>query len=116
MLPVAAATTKGSVPPLNWRDMLVVSGQDLQEDSGVVKGLREKGILAQIMTAKDSEDVAMGFSDVVWVASGMRVSGLERKVVVCLDLVNLKSDTANSFRLHLMSRCTSQLVIVSGQD
>ncbi|XP_025114137.1 uncharacterized protein LOC112576099 [Pomacea canaliculata] len=116
------STSGGTTPPcVQWRDVLVLDWYDGSDQSGVVTGLQEAGIPVQVMKDEDIEDVATARSDVVWVAGGRRVRGLERKVVVCLkdpDYQSIKSDlvrpyTRSSFRLDLMSRCTSQLVIVS---
>ncbi|XP_025111939.1 uncharacterized protein LOC112574836 [Pomacea canaliculata] len=106
------ATTQGSslpggtTPPnLQWRDVLVLyDWHGVGDNSGMVQALREAGIPVRVMKDEDTEDVATARSDVVWVASRYRVYGLERKVVVCLEN---KVD-----RVHSMSRCTSQLVIV----
>ncbi|XP_025114280.1 uncharacterized protein LOC112576204 [Pomacea canaliculata] len=114
--PVKAQTSSATVipssgdaspPVVQWRDVLVLTREDLLDDSGMVMGLIAAGIPVQVMTDNDTEDVAMARSDVVWAAGGGRVRGLERKVVVCLE-----SD-GGSVRLLNMSRCTSQLVIVS---
>ncbi|XP_025113057.1 uncharacterized protein LOC112575409 [Pomacea canaliculata] len=103
------STSGGTTPCLQWRDVLVLYWSVVSGQSGVVTGLQEAGIPVRVMK-DDIEDVATARSDVVWVTTGHGVRGLERKVVVCLgdpdyDLV----------RLDHMSRCTSQLVIVSGQ-
>ncbi|XP_025113394.1 uncharacterized protein LOC112575632 [Pomacea canaliculata] len=103
------STSNGTATPcLQWRDVLVLYWDDVSDDSGVVKGLKEAGIPVRVMTDDDIEDVATARSDVVWVARGHRVCGLERKVVVCVVDVNDIYD-----RLHFMSRCTSQLMIIS---
>ncbi|XP_025100551.1 uncharacterized protein LOC112567891 [Pomacea canaliculata] len=101
------STNGGTTPPcLQWRDVLVLDWCDVSDDSGMVKGLKGAGIPVQVMKDDDMEDVATAHSDVVCVTSGDRVCGLERKVVVCLnDLVTT--------RMFSMSRCTSQLLIVS---
>ncbi|XP_025111950.1 uncharacterized protein LOC112574845 [Pomacea canaliculata] len=105
-------TSGGTAPPcLQWRDVLVLYWDDVSDQSGVVKGLEELGIPVRVMKDADIEDVATARSDVVWVSRGDRVCGLERKVVVCLQ--DLRFDLYNSVRLHLMSRSTSQLVVVS---
>ncbi|XP_025113964.1 uncharacterized protein LOC112575993 [Pomacea canaliculata] len=96
---------------MQWRDMLVLYyWRNFTEDSGIVTGLREKGIPVRLMKDEDTNDVATAHSDVVWVADGERVRGLERKVVVCVD------PRVETVRLHHMSRCTSQLVIVLVDD
>ncbi|XP_025113100.1 uncharacterized protein LOC112575440 [Pomacea canaliculata] len=108
--PTTTPTTSDRPSPcLQWRDVLVLVwlGQPT-DNSGFVKGLSEAGIPVWVMKDEDIEDVATARSDVVWVARENHVRGLERKVVVCLESV-----TDNSSRLHPMSRCTSQLVIVS---
>ncbi|XP_025113982.1 uncharacterized protein LOC112576006 [Pomacea canaliculata] len=106
--------TTSSRPPsgLQWRDVLVLVWLGgLSETLGVVTGLREENIPVRVMKDEDIEDVATARSDVVWVTRENHVRGLERKVVVCLESV-----TDNSSRLHPMSRCMSQLVIVSPED
>ncbi|XP_025079918.1 uncharacterized protein LOC112555667 isoform X2 [Pomacea canaliculata] len=109
-----SSTRDGTAPPcLQWRDVLVLYfWRNVSDDSGVVKGLKEAGIPVRVMEDDDTEDVATARSDVVWVAHGDRVYGLERKVVVCLDDVYVDVNV----RLHCMSRCTSQLVMVSPDD
>ncbi|XP_025114340.1 uncharacterized protein LOC112576250 [Pomacea canaliculata] len=93
-------------PVLQWRDVLVLCWEPSSDNSGIITGLIEAGIPVRVMKEDDIEDVATARSDVVWVADGCRVQGLERKVVVCLGCSDL------SVTLHNMSRCTSQLVIV----
>ncbi|XP_025078807.1 uncharacterized protein LOC112554943 [Pomacea canaliculata] len=119
------STSGGTTPPcLQWRDVLVLYWFDVSDQPGVVTGLQEAGIPVRVMKDDDIEDVATARSDVVWVASGHRVRGLERKVVVCLEhfdyslLISqcLLPENLISPRLDLMSRCTSQLVIVSPDD
>ncbi|XP_025100540.1 uncharacterized protein LOC112567884 [Pomacea canaliculata] len=102
----AISTNGGTTPPcLQWRDVLVLHWYNISDDPGMIKGLQEAGIPVQMMKDDDIEDVAMARSDVVWVADGYRVCGLERKVVVCLE------DELIS-RFSCMSRCTSQLMII----
>ncbi|XP_025078805.1 uncharacterized protein LOC112554941 isoform X2 [Pomacea canaliculata] len=119
------STSVGTTPPcLQWRDVLVLYWDKDSNQSGVVTGLQEAGIPVRVMTDDDIEDVVTARSDVVWVARGHRVRGLERKVVVCLenpdyDLFKSKYLTLyklTSPRLDFISRCTSQLVIVSPDD
>ncbi|XP_025113497.1 uncharacterized protein LOC112575719 [Pomacea canaliculata] len=106
-----ATSTTGTTtqPCLQWRDVLVVYWTDMTDDSGMVNGLKEAGIPVRVMNDNDIDDVATARSNVVWVTHGFHVSGLERKVVVCLE----DHDTD---RFHGMSRCTSQLVIVYDDD
>ncbi|XP_025113360.1 uncharacterized protein LOC112575603 [Pomacea canaliculata] len=102
------STTGATTPPcLQWRDVLVLYYNEITDDSGMVKGLKEAGIPVRVMKDDDFEDVATARSDVVWATRGHRVSGLERKVVVYPE-----KDFAPIDRLNSMSRCTSQLVIV----
>ncbi|XP_025111947.1 uncharacterized protein LOC112574842 [Pomacea canaliculata] len=112
---ISATTTPTSgcsTPPcLQWRDVLVLYSPCMRYNSGVVTGLREAGIPVRVIKDADIEDVATARSDVVWVADGRRVRRLERKVVVCLQDPMFYLYT--SPRLDLMSRCMSQLVIVS---
>ncbi|XP_025111934.1 uncharacterized protein LOC112574831 [Pomacea canaliculata] len=113
-------STSGTPPCLQWRDVLVLYWDDVSDHSCMVTGLLEAGIPVGMMTDEDIEDVATARSDVVWVADGRLVFGLERKVVVCVDDPGddlfryklLERYNPSSPRLHLMSRCTSQLVIV----
>lgn len=92
------------------KDVLVLcSFRDVSDTSSVrvLKGLRDAGFHVRVVTKDDDiEDVATARSDVIWLARGDDVRGLERKVIVCLG-------EGVSARLHHMSRCTSQLVIVS---
>ncbi|XP_025111930.1 uncharacterized protein LOC112574828 [Pomacea canaliculata] len=110
--PTSGGTTQ---PCLQWRDVLVLYWDDGRDNVGVVTGLQEAGIPVRVMKDADIEDVATARSHVVWVARGDRVRGLERKVVVCLEEAvtpGLLYDR-RSVPFYLMSRCTSQLVIVS---
>ncbi|XP_025114499.1 uncharacterized protein LOC112576346 isoform X2 [Pomacea canaliculata] len=108
----SSETSRSDSTPLRlqWRDMLMLYWGDVTDISGMVTGLQEAGIPVKVMKDDDIEDVATARSDVVWVASGDRVRGLERKVVVCLEHHTI------FVPLHWMSRCTSQLVIVSPDD
>ncbi|XP_025111931.1 uncharacterized protein LOC112574829 [Pomacea canaliculata] len=117
-IPTTIATTSNRTTPscLQWRDVLMLiktSWSTISDDIAIVKGLREAGIPVRVMTDDDIEDVATARSDVVWVTEENRVLGLERKVVVCVR--DFFSPHAKSQRncLHSVSRCTSQLVIVS---
>ncbi|XP_025111924.1 uncharacterized protein LOC112574821 [Pomacea canaliculata] len=117
------STSCRTTPCLQWRDVLVLYWYDGSDQLGVVTGLQEAGIPVRVMTDDDIEDVATARSDVVWMADGDRVHGLERKVVVCVEYphyYSLRSKLLPRYltspRLDLMSRCTSQLVIVSPDD
>ncbi|XP_025113686.1 uncharacterized protein LOC112575842 isoform X2 [Pomacea canaliculata] len=105
---IATSTSGGITPPtcLQWRDVLVLDWFGVKDDSAMVTAIKEADIPVQVMSGDDSEDVATARSNVVWVAGGEFVYGLERKVVVCLE-------GDYNVRLHCMSRCTSQLMIVS---
>ncbi|XP_025103291.1 uncharacterized protein LOC112569646 [Pomacea canaliculata] len=117
-----STSTFGSTTPpcLQWRDVLVLSWRYVSDQSGVVTGLQEAGIPARVMEGEDIEDAVTARSDLVWVTNGP-VYGLERKVVVCLEYSDFDSmsftgfyrDSVCSPRLDLVSRSTSQLVIVS---
>lgn len=80
------------------------------DSAGIVTGLRSANVPVRVMTEDDIDDVASAASDVVWVADRDFVRGLERKIIVCLDIFGLDDLLV---RLHALSRCTSQLVIVS---
>ncbi|PVD18253.1 hypothetical protein C0Q70_20802 [Pomacea canaliculata] len=106
------STSGGTTPPcLQWRDVLVLYWGKVSDQSGMVRGLQEASIPVRVMKDDDIEDVATARSDVVWVVCGIHVRGLEKKVVVCL--ANADYGYFTSPRLDFMSRCTSQLVIVS---
>ncbi|XP_025111722.1 uncharacterized protein LOC112574708 [Pomacea canaliculata] len=108
-----ASTSNRTTPPcLQWRDVLMLietSFSTINDDIAIVKELREAGIPVRVMKDDDIEDVATARSDVVWVTEDKRVRGLERKVVVCVR----SSGNYTTNCLHSVSRCTSQLVIVS---
>ncbi|XP_025111916.1 uncharacterized protein LOC112574814 [Pomacea canaliculata] len=116
-----SSTSGGTSPCLQWRDMLVLYGIHVSDSSGIVKGMQEAGIPVRVMKDYEIEDVATARSDVVWVTHGGHVRGLERKVVVCLydpyyllyKYSSIEVCQLSTARLDLMSRCTSQLVIVS---
>ncbi|PVD22584.1 hypothetical protein C0Q70_18402 [Pomacea canaliculata] len=117
------STSGTPTPCLQWRDVLVLDWYKVSDNSGVVTGLQEAGIPVRVMNDDDIEDVATARSDVVWVADVDGVRGLERKVIVCLEnhvYDSLRSKLLPQYittvRLDLMSRCTSQLVIVSPDD
>ncbi|XP_025111721.1 uncharacterized protein LOC112574707 [Pomacea canaliculata] len=125
----AVTSTSGSTTPpcLQWKDVFVLYWYEGSENTGMVNKLQEAGIPVRVMKDDDIDDVATASSDVVWVAGGHRVRGLERKVVVCLGdpaFDSFRSErerhtpellhyNPGSARLDLMSRCTSQLVIIS---
>ncbi|XP_025112490.1 uncharacterized protein LOC112575120 [Pomacea canaliculata] len=115
---LTTSTLEGTTTPpkLQWRDMLVLCWAQARVDMGMITGLQEAGIPVQVMTDDDIEEVATARSDVVWVADTNVVRGLERKVVVCVELDPTFSILSSPARLHSMSRCTSQLVIVSPAD
>ncbi|XP_025111919.1 uncharacterized protein LOC112574817 [Pomacea canaliculata] len=108
-----ASTSNRTTPPcLQWRDVLMLietSFSTINDDIAIVKELREAGIPVRVMKDDDIEDVATAHSDVVWVTEDKRVRGLERKVVVCVR----SSGNYTTNCLYSVSRCTSQLVIVS---
>ncbi|XP_025101134.1 uncharacterized protein LOC112568185 [Pomacea canaliculata] len=99
------STCGGTTPPcLQWRDVLVLFSSGYASSTwGMMMALEEAGIPVRKMKDSDIYDVATARSDVVWFGNGCLVRGLERKVVVCLDV--------GDARLQLLSRCTSQLVI-----
>ncbi|XP_025111920.1 uncharacterized protein LOC112574818 [Pomacea canaliculata] len=105
--------TSGGARPacVQWRHVLLLYWRVLSDSSHMMTALREAGIPVRVMKDDDIDDVATARSDVVWVAEGDRVRGLERKVVVCLGSV----DDVDA-RLQVISRCTSQLVIYQTQD
>ncbi|XP_025111929.1 uncharacterized protein LOC112574826 [Pomacea canaliculata] len=107
--PTSGGTT---APCLQWRDVLVLHWDDGSDSSGMVRGLQEAGIPVRVMKDDDIDDVATARSDVVWVARGDRVRGLERKVVVCLEETVSPEYYRRFVPFYLMSRCTSQLVVV----
>lgn len=92
-------------PRLQYRDVLVLYTGDDGDYDGVLKGLSDGSVPVMVMMDGDIDDVAMARQDVVWAANGDRVRGLERKIIVCLG--------DDDFPLHIMSRCSSQLVVVS---
>lgn len=77
----------------------------------MVRGVKEGGVPVRVATDKDIEDVAKACSDVIWVADGDQVRGLERKVVICVE--DMFGRDVVYLRLQCMSRCTSQLVVLS---
>ncbi|XP_025097937.1 uncharacterized protein LOC112566159 [Pomacea canaliculata] len=103
-------TASAGPPGLQWRDVLVLYWGDNSNNSGMVKGLRDAGIPVRVMEEDEIEDVATARTNVVWVTDGDGVRGLERKVVVCLKPRVIDD------RLYAISRCTSQLIIVSPED
>lgn len=107
-IPTTSTTVAYATPPcLRWKDVLVLYWSDFRDTCGIVKGLQEAKIPVRVMKDEDIEDMATARSDVVWVAGGHRVRGVERKVIVCLQ-----DEDDSDVRLHAMSRCTSQLVII----
>ncbi|XP_025111942.1 uncharacterized protein LOC112574840 [Pomacea canaliculata] len=109
-----SATCSGQPPCLQWRDVLVLYWGVVSHNSNVLHGMKTEDIPVKVMKDDDIEDVATARSDVVWVANGHHVRGLERKVVVCVvDNDNVDYDSVVNVRLHCMSRCSAQLVIVS---
>ncbi|XP_025111937.1 uncharacterized protein LOC112574834 [Pomacea canaliculata] len=113
-----ASTSNRTTPPcLQWRDVLMLIEtyhfSTINDEFAIVKALREAGIPVRVMKDEDIEDVATARSDVVWVAEDKRVRGLERKVVVCVRERPRPISATETNCLHSVSRCTSQLVIVS---
>lgn len=94
-------------PSLEFRDVLVLCANPT--DSAVVRGLQASYINAKVFKAENMEDIATARTNVVWLADPNHVRGLERKIVVWL-LDNAPDFT--DYRLHAVSRCTSQLVFV----
>ncbi|XP_025100822.1 uncharacterized protein LOC112568037 isoform X2 [Pomacea canaliculata] len=107
------ANTRSSgstIPPagIHWKDVLLLTSDKIDENLEVVKLLKQKRIPVRVMERDNFiNDLATASDDVVWVANGNNVRGLERKVVVCL-----MGDNRENIRLCHMARCTSQLVIV----
>lgn len=87
----------------------------IDEDAAILKKLKEENVPVRVMRYSDIEDVATSRSNVVWVARYQQVRGLERKVVVCLNNDDDSEGGYPSSRLHVMSRCSSQLVVVSSR-
>lgn len=86
---------------------------DINEDAAILKNLKEENVPVRVMRYSDIEDVATSRSNFVWVARYQQVRGLERKVVVCLDNYDDSEGVYPFIRLHAMSRCSAQLVVVS---
>lgn len=105
----SAAPTPAS---LQYRDVLLLSWNELREDAAILTAMSEAGIKVQVMKDSDIGDVATARSDVVWAARQLLVRGLERKVVVCIHNYDDSKGQYISTRLSAMSRCTSQLVVV----
>lgn len=105
----SGSSTPPPTPPiLQNKDMLVLYPGEVNTKFDFVKGLAQCGLPVKVTTNDDDiNDLATAGSDVVWVANEDDVRSLERKVVVCLK----EEDTSPC--LHGISRCTSQLVIVS---
>lgn len=107
----STARTNTNTKGLEYRDVFVLCDPGgVSESSGLITGLTRAGFPVRLMTDDDAEDVAGSCSDVVWVASGHRVRGLERKVVACVQDGARLHQTYH--RLLYMSRCTSQLLLV----
>lgn len=122
---------------LQYHDVFVLTGSlDLRDDvkdktrhvtspaNGVVRGLRAAGVPVRVIRkgheSSDVCDTAVTQSNVVTVTYYGTVSGLERKVVVCLPGRNPGYDGDFTYeeidvfqRLQAMSRCTAQLVVVN---
>lgn len=109
---IISASGSTKPPCILWRDVMVLYWGDISDSSDMVKAMSEEGIPVQVMKEENIEDVATTHSDVVWMADGRCVRGLERKVVVCL----MHRGVDVPVRLHCMSRCSSQLVIVYLDD
>ncbi|XP_070206743.1 uncharacterized protein [Littorina saxatilis] len=128
--------------PLRFSDVFVLTRDiDLQDDvtddtgnvtssaSGVVHGLRDRGMPVCVLECspgrdlarweKDVADTAEAASDRVTVAHWRPVLGLERKVVVWLrgrargeDEKRSEEEVEAWDRVWVVSRCTTQLVVV----
>lgn len=86
----------------------MLTSDKIDENLEVVKQLKQNSIPVRVMERDNFiNDLATASDDVVWMANGNNVRGLERKVVVCL-----MGDNHENIRLCHMARCTSQLVIV----
>lgn len=107
--PRSAAPTP---PSLQYRDVLLLSWNELHEDAAILMAMTAAGIPVKVMRDSDIGDVATARSDVVWAARQLLVRGLERKVVVCIHNYDDSKGQYISTRLSAMSRCTSQLVVV----
>ncbi|XP_025112758.1 uncharacterized protein LOC112575254 [Pomacea canaliculata] len=105
----ATSTSGGATPPcLQWRDVLVLYHGEVIYKPVIAKSLKAAGIPVRVVNDDDIENIATARSNVLWVVNGEFVRGLERKVVVFLESTGVVFT-----RLHVLSRCTSQLVIVS---
>ncbi|PVD26889.1 hypothetical protein C0Q70_12037 [Pomacea canaliculata] len=94
-------------PSLEFRDVLVLCANPT--DSAVVRGLQHRILTPKFLRPRIWKDIATARTNVVWLADPNHVRGLERKIVVWL-LDNVPDFT--DYRLHAVSRCTSQLVFV----
>lgn len=99
---------------LQYKDVFILSRVDLQEDAPILKALSEAGVPVRLMSSSESDikDVVRASSDVVWAAREQMVRGLKRKVVVVLDSDEDSKVNYAEEQQRLMSRCTSQLVLV----
>ncbi|XP_070202752.1 uncharacterized protein [Littorina saxatilis] len=119
-------STAVSPQPLRYRDALVVSrypwtddvtdetGKVVRPASGFVRGLRQGGVPVRVVRSDDvtaiAEMAVMGGDDDVVVANMDVVAGLERPVVVVVG--GLIPEYLDEIRFSVVSRCTSQLVLV----
>lgn len=99
---------------LQYKDVFILSRVDLQEDAPILKALSEAGVPVRLMSSSESDikDIVRDSSDVVWAAREQMVRGLKRKVVVVLDSDEDSKVNYAEEQQRLMSRCTSQLVLV----
>ena len=144
---IAGSFVTESPAPLKYSDVFVMTrSTELQDDvkdesgnvtsraSGVVRGLRAADLPVGVLAVKDwvldragwesrVEDMAVARTDQITVAFSSTMCGLERRVVVVVqvgrdqsgDGVSLYNDEQieATDRLHAMSRCTTQLVLVA---
>ncbi|XP_025114207.1 uncharacterized protein LOC112576146 isoform X2 [Pomacea canaliculata] len=116
-VPVLTKSEEAASYDLMWRDVLVVYKTTVSDKLGIVKAMRKAKIPLRLVM-DDMEgitDMATAKDDVVWVTHDDLIRGLERKVVVCVEVFDKwskKAKFAGYKRLHSQSRCTGQLVIV----
>ncbi|XP_025111877.1 uncharacterized protein LOC112574797 [Pomacea canaliculata] len=91
-----------SAPPaLRWKDVVVLYRENVSEEFGIVKAFHDQKIRHRLMKndTKDMEivkDMATATKNVVWVTDGDLFRGLERKVVVSVEVFDPWKKNTNS--------------------
>lgn len=97
--------------PLKFSDLLLLFGNDIDNDTPMVNILVTAGIPVLVISQKKQLRAMMQEKNTALAANAKLLLGLKRKIVVFVEGMK-RDDDANYIELRGITSCTSQLVLV----